>query len=193
MSQEEIAAKEAEEKAAAEKAASDALKSQNPDDLVKQIAALNSENAARRLKEKELADKLEKFNTAQKEAEEKAAAEKGEYKGLWEEVKAANEAATAKVEVYEATLSKLLEAETANIPEDKRGLIPDGDVASQLAWIAKAKEAKLFEPVGGPGVRESGENPGDSLEVQYNEAVKSGNVQAAISLKKKIFDKQNRG
>lgn len=167
MTPEEIAAqaaeKEAADKAAADKAALDAA---DPDALRKQIAILNSENAQRRLREKELAEKLEKFDADKKAAEEKALAEKGEFKGLYETLKAENEGKDSKITAYEGALNKLLESEMANIPEEMQALIPAGDISTKLEWIATAKAAKLFDAQSGPGVRESGEHGSNSISRQ---------------------------
>jgi hypothetical protein len=178
------AEKEAADKAAAELAATD------PEALRKQIAILNSENAQRRLKEKELAEQLEKFNADKRAAEEKALAEKGEFKGLYETLKAENEGKDGKIQAYEGALNKLLESEMANIPEAMQALIPAGDISTKLEWIATAKAAKLFDPAKGPKVREPGEFADGTLEAKLKEATEAGNLSAVISLKKQIFDKK---
>ena len=157
--------------------------------MQKEIATLNFENAQRRHREKELQDQVEQFNAEKKELEEKALAEKGEFKGLYEDLKVESEGKDKRIEKYEGTLKDLLEAETANIPEAMQGLIPSGDVASQLSWIAKAKEAKLFETPGGPDLKESGEQHGsNSISRQAFDSLPPAEKQEHISGGGKIHD-----
>jgi len=180
------AVKEAAEKAEAAKVSTD------PTEIAKQIATLNQESAAKRIENKELREKLEKFEAAQAEAAEKAAAEKGEFKELYEKLKADSESKDSRVTAMAETLTKMLEAETANIPEEYRALIPTGDVTTALEWIATAKTAKLFEPKGGPGFRPAGESQAGTLEAELAAAKESGDILAQVHIKKQIFDKSQR-
>lgn len=188
MTPEEIAAQEA-EKAAQAAAEAEAIKNANPEDLLKQIAILNSENASRRIKEKELADQLDKINAAKKSAEEKEALERGEHLTLLESTKGELETATGRLTAMEEALNKIYEVEEANVPEAMRALIPTGDIPTKLAWIATAKEAKLFEPKSGPGMRSAGEHSTTSLEEQHAAAMKEGNLTLALQIKSKIREK----
>jgi len=137
--------------------AAQALVAANPEELKKQVAALNLENAQRRHREKELADQLAGFESKQKAEAEKAAAEKGEFKTLYEGLKGEHDGATARMVAMEGALNKILEVEIAAIPEKMRGLVPGGDVSAKLEWIAAAKTANLFTGAAGPGVRTPGE------------------------------------
>ena len=179
------------EKAAAEKAASD------PAELVKQIAALNQENAQRRTSAKELQDKLDKIEEANKAAELKAAEETGEFKKLYEELKASTEkkeaSANDMISTMEAALEKMLEAELANIPEAQRAVLDKFDnVSAKLDFIATAKETGLFKTTGGggPNVREPDEKENGTIEAQIAAAEKDGNVLQVVSLKRQKWKKE---
>jgi hypothetical protein len=160
------------------------------DDLLKEIAKLNSESANRRVTNNELQEKLDKIEADRKAAEEAAAAEKGEFKTLYESQKEAVEAANAKAEAMTATLQKMLDAEVALIPENMRGLVPAGDVTASLEWIATAKAAGFFTTKDGGKINLNGEDGPDSLEAQYAAAEKDGNVSLMIKLKNQIAMKQ---
>ena len=90
---------------------------------------------------KALEARIAQIEAAQHEADEKRLAEQNQYKELAEKrgqdlVKAQQDA--AKVPVYEETLSEVLAAQVAELPEDKRGLVPDDLTTQQkLKWIAK--------------------------------------------------------
>ena len=87
-----------------------------------------------------LADRLAALETEQKAETEKRLQDQERWKELAE--KRAAELAeaqskAAKVDGYEATLNALLEKQIAEIPEDKRGLIPAyGTTEQRLEWIA---------------------------------------------------------
>lgn len=78
---------------------------------------------------------------AAKDAEKKRLEAEQNYKALYEQAQA--ELSTAKpkaamVEAMESTLSKLLESQILEMPEDRRGLVPDGlSTQGKLDWIAK--------------------------------------------------------
>jgi len=150
-------------KVISDKAAADELGGLTLDQLRKENATLRFENAERRVKSEKADKESAEAAAAQKLLDEKAAAEKGEFKTLYETLKAEQEGSTGKVTAMTETLEKMLEVETANIPEKYRGLIPAGDPVAALTWIADAKATKLFETPGGPGVRESGEHGKNSI------------------------------
>ena len=90
---------------------------------------------------KALEARLAQLEADQKAATEKQLAEQNKYKELYEGraadlAKAQQDA--AKVSGYEETLTTVLASQIAELPEDKRGLVPDELTTSQkLAWIAK--------------------------------------------------------
>lgn len=53
----------------------------------------------------------------------------------------------SKVAGYEAVLTQIMETKKAKVPEEFLELIPEGDVATQLAWLNKAEERGLFNKV----------------------------------------------
>lgn len=171
------------DKAAAKKAALEAMP---VSELVKMISTLNYENAGHRIAGEKAATAATEAAAAQKIIDDKAAVEKGEFKTLYEALKAEQEGSTGKVTAMTATLDKMLEVETANIPEAYRALIPQGDVMASLEWITTAKASKLFEASGGPGVRQPGEPSTDTLEAQHAEAMKKGDLGAAMRIKSQM-------
>lgn len=171
------------DKAAEKKAALEALP---VSELVKMISTLNYENAGHRIASDKAAKAATDREDAQKLLDDKAAEEKGEFKGLYEKLKAEQEGSSGKVTAMTETLNKMLEVETANIPEAFRALIPAGDVMTALEWIATAKASKLFETPGGPGVRQTGEHQTDTLEAQHAEAMDKGNLALAMQIKSQM-------
>lgn len=89
----------------------------------------------------ELAKKLKEREDADKADTEKRLAEQNEFKTIADN--RAKELAelkpkAAQVEAYEKTLQEVLDAQVKDIPEDKRGLIPDELTTQQkLNWLAK--------------------------------------------------------
>ena len=192
MTPEEMAADEAAKAAASKAEAEKTAAATDPAELLKQIAVLNSENAARRIKEKEMAEQLATFNADKSAAEEKAALERGEHKEMYEKTKIERDKLQADLEAKDAALGTFLDAQIADIPEDKRVLLDHIEgIEAKLSFIAVLKAAKVFETPIGPEIRETGEFKSGTLEAQLAEAKKLGNLQAQISLKKQIFDKQN--
>ncbi len=111
---------------------------QNTDPTEQHIpkARFDEVNSARRVAEKRLAE-LEAKEAERNEAESLA---KGEYTKLIDDLKPKAELAKA----LEATVKEYFELELADVPEDRRDLIPDGDVATKLKWLKKAKLAGVF-------------------------------------------------
>lgn len=108
--------------------------------LKTKLQAANDEKAAL-LKEtmgrKEKLEQLEKEK--QKEADARLA-EQGKYKELYESL-------NPKAQRLDALLPKLenlYELEVKDVPEDKRDLIPSGDVETRLEWVRTAKAKGLF-------------------------------------------------
>lgn len=102
-------------------------------------------------------EKLRTYETEREKAEEKRLAEQGEYKGLVDKLKPQAE----RMEAVDATLKEILALEIADIPEDKRELIPQGTPEVQLKWVKQAKAKGLFSaPEGAPAA--GGEAPAGS-------------------------------
>lgn len=169
MTDEEKAANEA--KAAADKLAADkaaekkaALEALPVSELVKMISTLNYENAGHRIAGDKAATEATEAAVAQKLIDDKAAIENGEFKTLYEKLKAEQEGSAGKVTAMEATLEKMLETEITAIPETQRVILDQfGTVLAKLDFIATAKATKLFETPGGPGVREPVEHQDGSM------------------------------
>jgi hypothetical protein len=87
--------------------------------------------------------------SAQKEAEEKALAERQEFKTLYEKTKAeldTLQGVKAQVDAATAAMQKLVDAELQTLPEDQRGLVPALYTPQQkLEWLAENK-TKLLRP-----------------------------------------------
>lgn len=74
-------------------------------------------------------------------AREEDLKKQGQFQKLLEEQTPKYEAAVAQAKRYETALAGYLEAELKGVPESMKALIPEGDAASKLEWIAKAKAA----------------------------------------------------
>ena len=90
------------------------------------MKAAEAKNAARELEDRQ--------------REEQEAIASGEYQKVIDELRPKAD----RVDVLEAALNELLQAEIENIPEDKRDLVPEGDVLTLLPWIAKLRFAGVF-------------------------------------------------
>jgi hypothetical protein len=105
---------------------------------------------------KESIERKEKIRAAEKEkadAEQKRLAEEGKFKELVDQYKPKAERADA----LETALKGYLDLEMADIPEEKRSLIPTGPVETQLTWLKNAKVQGLFgEPKKAPLNSEQG-------------------------------------
>ena len=84
--------------------------------------------------------KVKQFEDAAANAAREEALKKGEYDKVIDQLRPKAE----RVDALEATLKVYLDKEVAEIPEDMRSLIPQGDVAAQLQWVVQAKSAGLF-------------------------------------------------
>ncbi len=85
---------------------------------------------------------LEKLKKAQAKATEDALKEQEKWKELYEQAQPQVEEAKK----YRDALDELLTAQIDAVPEDKRGLVPDGDPVTRLQWLQKAQAAGLFTP-----------------------------------------------
>jgi hypothetical protein len=88
-----------------------------------------------------LAERLAQIEAEKKAETEKQLVEQSKYKELSEtrgKELAAAQAEAAKVAGYEKTLTDVLAAQIAELPEDKRSLVPEELTTSQkLTWLAK--------------------------------------------------------
>jgi len=126
MSQETGKEKETEKQVAVSQETVDALKKEKAD-LLKEVMATK--------------EKLGNFEKKAEQDKQTQLAEQGKYKELLESL-------TPKVQRFEKlmpVIEKLYEAEVADVPEDKRELIPQGDVETRLDWLRSAKSKGLFK------------------------------------------------
>lgn len=159
-----------------------------------EVKALKAEAAQRRVENKELKEQLESILAGQKADEEAKLVEKEEFKTLAEklaeekaklEEQLAGQAETlGKIkERDEAKLKTLLEA----VPDNLRESIANnsGTLAEKIDLAEKLKEIKPSPP----GARPAGTTSQSTLDEQYNQAVRDGNIGLQISLKSKMFEK----
>lgn len=110
-------------------------------------------------------EQLDQFLATQKQAEEDAAKQRGEYEQLYNTAqqeagtfKEQAEQTSARVLQLEGVITGMLETKLADVPESMRELIPENLTPEQkLAWIDKAAAAGVFgtpkqpdEPIGSP-------------------------------------------
>lgn len=104
-------------------------------------------------------EKLRAFEKKQQEAEETRLKEEGKFK----ELVGTLEPKAKRLETLEPVLTELLTLEIADIPEDKRDLIPSFEYPEQkLKWVKQAKSKGLFAgttPPGKPPVPPSDQRP----------------------------------
>jgi hypothetical protein len=101
-----------------------------------------------------LAAQLRIAEKAKKDAEAKAAAAEAklaeiERAKLSEQERLAQDLAALKpkaeqAQVYEQTIGEILEIELNDVPEDKRGLVPELAPHAKLKWLREAKSKGLF-------------------------------------------------
>lgn len=119
----------------------------------------------------EMKSKLQKREEEEKAKTEKALKEQGKYKELYEATLSEKDTFTKELEAVKAEREELaaaldgyLNTELQAIPDNFRNLIPEGNAAKKLAWIANAKTEGLFTsgprkkgddspPAGGKGVK----------------------------------------
>jgi hypothetical protein len=85
-----------------------------------------------------------------REAEEKAALEKGEFEKLANErgarlqqVEAEAMTATERISAYEAEMERQFKARLKALPEEIREMEPGGDMLTRFAWLPKAEAAAV--------------------------------------------------
>jgi predicted ATP-binding protein involved in virulence len=100
-------------------------------------------------KNKELKDRLDAIEKAQKEAEEKRLTEANNFKELYEKQKVELEGLkprAAVAEESEKVLQSVLESQINEIPEHFRTLVPEGLSTNQkLQWISQNKPLLMKE------------------------------------------------
>lgn len=104
-----------------------------------------ADNLGGKLKEvtDESIKRKEKIRAIEKEKEDKEAERltaEGKFKELVDQYKPKAERADA----LEAALKGYFDLEIADVPEEKRSLIPAGPVETQLTWLKQAKSQGLF-------------------------------------------------
>lgn len=98
----------------------------------------------------------EKLRTIEQENADKIAAALKEQ-GKFKELADAYEPKAKRADVLEAALKGYLDLELADVPEEKRTLIPQGPVEAQLTWLKQAKAQGLFgEPKKEPAKSDQG-------------------------------------
>jgi hypothetical protein len=105
----------------------------------------------------EMKTKYEQREAAETKAREENLKKQGEFQKLLEEQTPKYEAATAAVKRYEEILGRYLEVELKAVPENLKALMPEGDPAVKLDWIAKAKAAGTIAA----GASAAPKKPGD--------------------------------
>lgn len=123
---------------------------------------------------KAAAERLAALEAAEKQRQEQEALARGEHQKVIDGLKPKAERA----DVLEAALKGYLDAELAELTDEQRGLVPDGDVTAQLAWLKKAKASGLFARTQPPPPPTDAGNRGDSS----NAIVADARSQAAAQL-----------
>lgn len=124
-----------------------------------------------------------------KEAEETEAKKKtGQFEDLYTKAKTELDKTNAdvttskgRVEALEGVINSMLEAKIATIPEEFRGLVPDGMAPEQkLAWLAQAEAKGLFgatkkaeTPLGG-STNPTGKQTTDTSKMSAMDLLKAG-------------------
>lgn len=116
------------------------------------------------------ADALEK---AQQEGERKRLEEANQYKELYEKTQAELSNLKPKaeqVDTYEKTLTSILDAQIAELPEDFRDVVPDGlSTQAKLDWLAKNKAKFMKAEPYDIGAGKRGTRPDKSAELSEEE------------------------
>ena len=118
-----------------------------PDDPVKLKELLKAEREAHGHTisvHTEMKTKLTKREQEEAKAKEENLKKAGQFEALYQEAAPKLEQATKTIERQEAALAAYLKTELAAVPDSLKALIPDGDSASKLEWISKAKAAGAF-------------------------------------------------
>lgn len=98
-------------------------------------------------KEPEKKDPKPEDNSEKLEELKRKLAEAQEYKNKYEEAakfKSEYEKAQEELHKYESSLTKIAEQKIEALPEEYRGLVPEGNTQDKLDWLAKAEKSGLF-------------------------------------------------
>ncbi len=132
---------------------------------------------AEREKRQALEQRLAEIEAAQKKRDEEAAAKRGEFEKLYTELKAETDPLREKLTAYQQREQARTEAlNKANaealeaLPEDLRGLVPDGlDPEAKAAQIRKVAAMVGDAPSGGFAPRGRQKTESDAIPAEYRE------------------------
>lgn len=120
-----------------------AEKTPEPTELEKRIADLETQNKSLVKEAMEKKEQLRKLEENKKTEEEKLLKEQNKFKELYEQASPKLE----RLNKLEPMLNQMLDTEVAEVPEDKRELIPQFQtVEEKLLWVRNAKVKGLFTP-----------------------------------------------
>lgn len=131
------------------------LKSYTQEDFDKATAAIRREEEAKASVYKTKAKEYDALAAKLKEKEEAELSESEKLKKRVAEL----EPLSAQVKEYEETFTTLLNQKLEQVPEDKRGLVPDLPPRQKLTWLENAFAAGLFGAANGIGSPPSGKPP----------------------------------
>lgn len=89
---------------------------------------------------KERKEKLRELTQKEQDAESKRLQEEGKFKELVQNL----EPKAKRADELEKVIKEYYDSEVADIPEEKRTLIPQGSVETQLSWLKIAKAQGIF-------------------------------------------------
>lgn len=114
-------------------------------ELEKRIADLETQNKSLVKEAMEKKEQLRKLEENKKAEEEKLLKEQNKFKELYDQASPQLE----RLNKLEPILNQMLDTEVAEVPEDKRELIPQFQtVEEKLLWVRNAKVKGLFLPAG---------------------------------------------
>lgn len=123
---------------------------------------------------KALKKRLDEADAEKKARDEKQLEEQGKYKELIDSLRSQLVEASgkaSKVETYEATLDKILQAELAALPEQSRRLVPEKlPVQDRLDYIADNRELLVKPAAPGTGAGIKGGTPPQAAQLSPEEA-----------------------
>lgn len=111
--------------------------------ITKQGESIKKMEAALADANKESKERKEKLRAAEQEKADREAKERKD-KGEFEELVKTLEPKAKRADELETALKSYYDAEVADIPEEKRSLIPAGPVEVQLNWLKIAKQQGIF-------------------------------------------------
>lgn len=131
------------------------------EDLQKKITDLESQNKSLVKEAMEKKDQIRQLEETRRSEEEKSLKEQNKFKELYE----GSLPKLERLNKLEPTLNSMLETEIAEVPEDKRELIPAfAQVEDKLLWIRQAKSKGLFVPA----KAEEKKQPANSVQSKTN-------------------------